>query len=411
MDKALYSDVAVTWLGATGCLVYFRFLWRQRQGSAFAFAALFLFGTMAALLGIRGFFWIYSEPPGLGCAVFAAATLLPIAVTLFTEHLLRRHHSLPLKLIALGVSAIFFCINLIVPLAASLSLLIVFLAGLLLVLACNGWLLLKQAQSDLTQNEAQLAIGAALAALFALPLVATDFREELGLPVRLGALGPLILVYVLLHLSSLSATAVGTLSRLLTVLASAGILSLMFGIVTADVAPTLEHAWMNGLPLALAWMLLAAIVIQTRTLTTEERSQNFLRWLLLARLDSVEGMLASLKKLPLTAEHVILREKELAHYKLAQLFALAEPRREPLRINEARAWVKSAHAQKLDGAEQLVDLLERHEMSHALMIAQEPPLIVLLNLPHGANLPLAEVRAGVIQKIARRLVIGATHAD
>ena len=50
-------------------------------------------------------------------------------------------------------------------------------------------------------------------------------------------------------------------------------------------------------------------------------------------------------------------------------------------------------------------------MNHALMISQEPPLIVLLNLPHGANLLLAEIRAGVIQKIARRLAIGATDAD
>ena len=158
-------------------------------------------------------------------------------------------------------------------------------------------------------------------------------------------------------------------------------------------------------------MLLAAAVIQTRLLISEARSQNFLRWLLHARLDSVDGLLGSLKKLPLTAEHTVLRAQELAHYNVDQLFALAGSRREPLNLNEARTWVKAEQAHKLDAAEQLIDLLERHEMTHALLITREPPLIVLLNLPQGANTAVGEIRAGVIQRIARRITSDTGHAD
>lgn len=385
-------------------MVYFHFLWQQRQGSAFAQAALFLFGTTAALLGVRGFFWLFGEPAALGRLVFAAATLLPIAVSIFSEHLLRRHHPLALKLGALAVSSVFFIVNLMLDLPGNLPLLIIFLAGFLLVLASNGWLLLTQSHTQLSRNESQLARSAALAAVFALPLIVTDFREELDyMPVRLGALGPLILIYVLLHLTSASGAVANMLSRLLVLVASAGVLSLMFGVVTVGMGSNLASAWLHGMPVATAWMLLAAAVIQTRLLISEARSQNFLRWLLHARLDSVDGLLGSLKKLPLTAEHTVLRAQELMHYNVDQLFALAGSRREPLNLNEARTWVKAEQAHKLDAAEQLIDLLERHEMTHALLITREPPLIVLLNLPQGANTAVGEIRAGVIQRIARRI--------
>ena len=411
MADPIFSDVAVTWLGAVGCAVYLHFLWQQRQGSALAQASLFLFALLAALFGIRGFFWLSERSAGLGRLVFAAATLLPIAVSLFAEQLLRRHHPLALKLASLVVSAFFFAINLAFDLPGNLPLLVVFLACLLSVLAWNGWLLLVQSGSELSRHEAQLARGAALAAVFSLPLVATDFREELGnVPVRLGALGPLILIHVMLHLSPGPRAAVRALARLAAVLAGACVLSLVFGLVTVGMGEGLLGAWLRGLPVAAAWVLLAAILVHSRLLLAEGHSQNFLRWLLHARLDGIEGLLNSLRKLPLTEEHIVLRPGDLAAYDVDKLFTLAGVRREPLSLSEARTWVKGQSAGKLDAAEQLVDLLERHEMTHVLMVSQAPPLLILLNMPQGANLVAGEIRAGVIQRIARRIAREGQHA-
>ena len=101
MTSALASDITITWLGAIGVGLYFNFLWRRQESGSSARAALFLAGVLTTMLAVRGFFWIWSGPV-LGRLVFAAATLLPIAITLFTEQLLRRHHPRWLKLLALA---------------------------------------------------------------------------------------------------------------------------------------------------------------------------------------------------------------------------------------------------------------------------------------------------------------------
>ncbi len=404
MADPLLSDVAVTWLGAAGCLFYARFLWLSRHEGALARAGLALFALLASLLLVRGFYWLAPASAALARLVFAVATLLPLVVTIYAEHLLRRHHPLPLKLAALGVTLTFFTINLVQPLAGSLVLLVAFLLALLAILGANGWLLVRTAGAGLSLHEAQLARGAAIAALCAVPLVTTDFREEIGhVPLRMGALGPLVLVHVLLHLAPERHAAARELLRLALVVVAAATLALVFALVTVGTGAALPQAWIGAGPVATAWVLLATILVRTRQLQAETHGQNFLRWLLHARMDHVDGLLASLRRLPLTQEHVTLRAADLAGYDLARLLGAVDGRREPLGRPEALAWARGGHADRQDAGEQWADLMDRHGMTHALIVSQAPPLVILLNLPQGAGLQAAELRAGIIQRIARRI--------
>jgi hypothetical protein len=324
---------------------------------------------------------------------------------------LRRHHPFLVKAGALLCSAVFFCINLIVDLASTPPLLIEFLLCLLVILGANGWLLLTDSSADLTQNEVRLARAISLAAACSLPLAITDFRQELGgIPFRLGAIAPLLMIYVLLHLHSATETIVQLVARLTTTLFGAAVLALMFGLVNAGFGGQLVSKWLHGLPIAAAWMLTVAIFMQTRTLALETRSQNFLRWLLHVRLDSLDGLIDSLKKLPLTAEHIVLRSDDLAGYDIEKIFALAKACRTALNLGEARTWLGGGEVSRLDVAEQLVDLFERHEMTHALCVTSEAPIMILLKLPQGAGMASGESRVGVIQRLARRIVNGAGHA-
>ena len=59
-------------------------------------------------------------------------------------------------------------------------------------------------------------------------------------------------------------------------------------------------------------MLLTAIVVRIESMSAESPGNVFLRWLLIARLDSSEGFLRSLRKLPQTEEHLVLTATELA---------------------------------------------------------------------------------------------------
>jgi len=400
------SDVAVTWLGAAGCALYFRHAWSGREGSAAARTAAFLFGVLAVLLALRGVYWLHDDPV-LARLVFCAATLLPLAVTLFVEHVLRRHHPLWLKALALGVTAAFFLANLVAPLAANAALLEVFLAGLVVVLIGNGWELVRRGETDLAANERRRARALVVAALAAAPLVATDFRETLGFPpLRLGALGALLLCFVLLHFSSSGGVLAGLALRLGAVLAAGGALAAAFALTNHGFGGAAAWATLWTLPVALGWVLLTVVFLAIRRVETETARASFLRWLLHARLDSLEGFLSSLRRLPFARDHVTLRAADLAPYRVDGLLALAHDRREPLSLPEARAWLGGGDPARVEAAEQLVDLFERHGMTHALFVAEDPPAVVLLNLPPGPEAALAEVRAGVIQRLARRLLRG-----
>jgi hypothetical protein len=152
---------------------------------------------------------------------------------------------------------------------------------------------------------------------------------------------------------------------------------------------------------AAAWVLVSAIVNRMMALHAESRAGSFLRWLLHARLESLDGFLVSLRRLSLAADYVALRADDLRAYRVDRLFELPEAKRGPLSVALARSWIRDE--QHLDEAEQLVDLFTRHQMTHALLVSVEPPLVILLQLPQATDRFIGEVRAGVIQRIARRL--------
>ncbi|AQV94198.1 hypothetical protein BJN34_09895 [Cupriavidus necator] len=401
MIDALASDVAVTWLGAVGCGLYLHFLWSRREAGAGT--GLFLFGVLTALLAVRGFSWLFGGTL-LAQLVFAAATLLPIAMTLFAEYLVRRHHPLWLKLLALGVSVAFFAINVFTDLSRDTPLLLAFLGCFAVVTASNGWFLLWLRDAELSDNEERLARAVVLVVALAVPLAATDFREELRhVPVRLGALGALAFVYVFVNLSESQRVVRGLLVHIVVALLFAILLASVMALASRGPGPGFAEAGLRGMPVAIAWVLLTAIFVRIRAVSLAGDGNAFLRWLLHARLDTPEGFLHSLRRLPQTADHVVLGNAELAGYALDALFDMAGKRREPVSIGEARAWAKIREGDRVEAAEQLVDLLERHEMTHALLIARQPAQVVLLNLPQGANAAIGELRAAVILRLARHL--------
>lgn len=410
-DAALASDLAVTWLGAIGTGLYLRFLWRRPAALRAARPALFLFLVLTVLLAVRGFYWWWGGP-WLGRAVFGAATLLPIAMTLFTEHLLRRHHPRWLKLFALGTSVGFGLLNLFADLAGDERWLLAFMSALVATLACNAWFLLRAGADDLARNERWRVRLVVAAAALSMALAVTDFRQEVPMfPLRLGALGPLLLTGVLLNQSYAGGWLRAVVLRPLFALACAVTLAAAFALTVVGPGDAFPATALRALPLALAWILLTVIVVRQRALSAASPANRFLDWLLHAPLDSAPAFVAALRELPQTSEHYLLGADELQGYALEQWFGDAAADHAPLSLAEARTRARSGDAATLDAAEQAVDLLEKHQMTHALLVSRTPPLIVLLNLPEGADAASGQLRAAVIQRLARRLAqAGPRHA-
>jgi uncharacterized protein YhhL (DUF1145 family) len=399
MADALASDVAVTWIAALACVPYLRFLWRA-EAPAGGRAALALVALLGLLLALRGFDWL-DLAPWLGGLTFAVATWLPLATTIFCERLLRRHHPLWLKVLALGVSVGFFVFNLVAPLAQQQTWTIAFAGAFAVVMACNALLLLRANDADLGVERRRLARVLVLVALIAAPLLVSDFRTLLGWPpVRLGSLAAMLFIHVMLAAEarlSLLRELVGRLfAWTVQGLALAGVFAWVMGFQEEDLWRHALAAW----PVAIALLMLAAIVVSSRALSVASAEGQFLRWLRAAPLADLDRLLDALGDYLPMRQHVRLQGSDLKDYDLAVLWRLADA---PVSLARARAAAASSDPAIAEAGEQWCDLLERHDMNHALALRAEPALVVLVELAASSTGSIAHLRAAVVQQIGRSL--------
>lgn len=399
--ESIATDVSITWLGATGC-GYFLWLLRRRDDRHANKALAFLVALLGVLLAVRGFAW-WLQPDWLIDLVQVIASLLPLAITLFCEQVLRRHHPLWLKGLALATTVVFVVVNLFGFGIEPTMRLYAFMGCLAVVVAANGGYLLAAGQGELAAGEVRLARALVLVALLSVPLLLSDFRTlHQQWPVRMGALAALLFVHVMLSAGAQQITRLPW--RVLGWLLTATVLAAVFTVVAGgDRATMAVHFW-RLLPVACAWTMLAAIIVLGRAMAAGHHINDFLRWLGRAPTTSLEALLGGLRDYPPTQDHLALADADLAGYELDQLWsALDEANHVPVSLAWARARTGDSDADVRDAAEQWLDLLQRHEMTHALPVSRRRPLIVLLNLPVAASGSVAELRAGVILRLARAL--------
>ncbi|HEU4451742.1 MAG TPA: hypothetical protein VFR81_01745, partial [Longimicrobium sp.] len=271
---AVAIDVLVTWIGALGAASYLLHILRNPSRSALERRAVVLLGVLTVLLLVRGFAWMADPDMRLKRLTFAAATLLPLAMALFVEGLLRRHLPRPAKLLAAGGSALFFALNLAPDGVRAPAFSRAFPALLLLTMAVLGYFLLSRRRETLSPAENRLVSGCLLAVGVGLPLAASDFRLELGFPPqRWGAVGVLLFVYTLAHLARLPARAVAR------DLGWLGVQALLLTAMGALLSPRPAAVWPHALPLAAATVLLFALWERLRNAGALQARDGLLRWL------------------------------------------------------------------------------------------------------------------------------------
>ena len=393
---AVAIDVLVTWLGALGAASYLVHILRDPSRSPLERRAVVLLGVLTLLLLVRGFGWTETADPRIDRVTFAAATLLPLAMALFVEGLLRRHLPRPAKLLAAGGSAFFFAVNLGPARLREPVLYGAFPVLLLAVMALLGYFLLSRRRDTLSPAENRLVSGCLVATLAGLPLAASDFRLELGFPPqRWGAVGVLLFVYTLVHLARLPERAGWRLRELGWLALQALLLSGM----AALLSPRPGAAWAHVLPPAAAVALLFAIWERLRSAGAMQAQEGLLRWLANAPAGSLDALAAWLRRYPLTEQHLILGPEDLRAYRpesLARLFGDSHT------CSGARFRQLGPHAPReaQEAAEQMADILERHEMTHACLLSAHPLRLLLVNLPEISGNRDAELEMEVIQRQA-----------
>jgi len=309
----------------------------ERRISYLAIAMMFMFF-------MRSWFWVNNSYLIERIALIPVVTI-PFLVLIATEGLMRRHAPFVMKcLTAMNFIAVF--------------------------LFCLIWILTRKA-SDLTASENRSAT------VFALTLVSvslvglTDFPEIVVTPVRLGAVGVLIVAYILVLANSrpFSFRLVGLeiITILIAVVMSAWVSIAVLGV------NNLEQAIVLGA--VLFSLLLTAVIIDTLSVF-------------------LSGALA-VKMTPYSA---ILGPKDLSDYNISNLVE-AYQFTPVISVKMLREQLCS----KLPKAacEQIEDILNRHQASHSFMASISPPLIVV-----SAAQPFGDEREfstylSLVSKIAR----------
>ena len=395
-------DVLVTWVGAVTLARYLVVIRRRRERSPLERRATFLIGVFAALCLLRGFSWLRPDARWLGVLMLVPATLLPLAMTLFAEGLLRRHMERWVKTLAVVLTTTAFLTNLGSGIMGADDVLAnyVLVAAHLVMMSVLGVALIGRDRQSLSRAENGLVQACVLVTVVGLPLAVTDFRFLLGFPpVRLGTLAILLFCYTLVRRPDEHAQMAMWVRDVGGVLLRAAMVCFVLLLATRRAPPELV------IPLfVLATALVLAFSINDRLarVSAHRNGTALLRWLARPSVTTLRGFARELHHLPLTADALLLEEADLAPYDhdaLRAALAGARPVRSLAQLRADRtagSAVDHRHPLAARGADELTDLLERSEMTHVALLSVAPLCLLLANVPElpgteDAELALAAV--------------------
>lgn len=402
MADTIVTDVALTWIAAVGCALYWWML--RRAGKRGGAPQRFLIGVLACLLTVRGFDWLFGVD-ALDRATLVFAALLPLAVTLFAERVLRRHHPLWFKLVSLAATLALLFGSLLTPLLHDVRFVLAFACCSAFVVFVNGIFLLIRRRASLSQGENALADVLLLLAPISVGLVLTDFHLLAAVtPLRLGSIAALLLVYSMLGTAVESVRAATWAWRCVSLLGAALVLAVVIaqavpGATGVVAWPRIERAW----PVAYAWILLTAVVVKRNELSADRAATDFMQWLARAPLRTATAFVADLKAQAGAHTHVSLGAQDLREYSVATLQRLCSAEHPVVSLDRARQVQRAPGDLLADAAEQWIDLLERTEMTHGFIVSHEPAQALLLNVPASALPDRVERQLRVTAHICQQL--------
>ena len=390
-NPGLVADSIVDLCGALGLAVAMATLRRRDPRGALARRFLVAMGLVAALFLLRALGW-WSGSVLLGRLALACAALFPLGALIVTEGMLRRHAPRPVKIAVLAGSLLLVLASLL-DLDDPGQIYDLALAGFqILTIAFCGILLFRRDQTALTASENTSVWRLGLCAFLILPFALSDFRELLpGMPVRLGGVGALLLVSILL----VAGGAAPARRQRVAMLSLRVVAALLLGFAAALVTPDagLAHA-ARLCAVALAGVLAIALAVDALSSAFDAEAPGILDSLARSRSGTREAMIAQLAAHPLFTSARRLDEAALADYDPAIL----RPALQGIGVLHAsgRGWPWPATD---PAAERLAALMAAHAASHLLVLGEAPLDLLLVTVPVVSADPATETALALVRRL------------
>jgi hypothetical protein len=272
--------------------------------------------------------------------------------------------------------------------AYALSLSLFQLAGFI---GC-AWLLASRDRASLMASENRSIGRLAAGALIVIPFVITDFRTLFpDIPVRLGALGALLTVTVILIAGGGAETRRHGLALMALRLGSAALL----GIAAAFIAGDVDAAQIARFcAVAVAGVLTIALMTDTLRALFEAQEPGVLNAAALSRASTRDELIAELARHPIFEHARRYRETEIVTYDpplLREFFAT----RRVLRRSDT-PWGFSPED---PAVERVLSLIAANSATHVIVLSHDPVDLIVLAVPVTAADPATETALALVRRL------------
>ncbi|MCP3473009.1 hypothetical protein NLM33_22075 [Bradyrhizobium sp. CCGUVB1N3] len=391
MSSAVIANAIVNLSGAIGLVVAMLALHRRDARSLLTQRLLVALGIVALLFLMRATAWLTGSSLIDDLSAIPAAAV-PFGALIVTEGMLRRHAPRAIKIaviagvIVLGFGGAFGLGHFDMPYAIAL---VLFQLG---GFAACASLLATRDRHSLMASENRSIDRMTIGAVIVLPFIVTDFHALMpNMPVRLGALGALLVVTaVLIAGASSEARWHGVL---LTVLRLAS--STLLGLAAAFVAPDVEAAQVARFcAIAVSGVLTIGLMTDTLRAYLESRAPGVLSSVAISPATTRDQLITELLRHPLFESARRYREVDLAAYDPLLLRNRLATHR-VLRGSDA-PW---GHPPTDPAVERLVSLMAAGGATHLVVLSSDPVDILVLAVPVISADPATETAIALVQRI------------
>lgn len=394
----LIADSVVTLASLIGLALFAQVLRMQRPRTTVTNRFLFAIQVVAALLAIRLVQWL-TGVDWIGRLTFAVAGLVPLAMLLVAEALLRRHAPLALKVWAAG-GAVFFALVAVVARADHGLLALISLAVFQVIafVALTIFVVGRDRQS-LSIAENTMIDRLSLSLVLIVPLAMTDFRTPLlDLPVRLSGIAILAVCWLGLTLRRSDAAQ----SEVISVTAALAVGLVFASLCIMELAALDARTTVQVMALVVSVGLLALIFNQTRLIRREDKVGRVIDVLADTTLTKHDVFLEALQTRALTSGALILHTDGLGDFDAAFEEHFTH---QTLVSSEGLEQIENPQL-----AEQFAWFFRKFEASHVMLVSKKPFRVMALNVPTLAQSRQLEQELRIAQRIATLLAErGASH--
>ena len=350
----------------------------------------FLFGVRMTMVLFAGrALMILTGIEAFRILVLFAAAVIPLAVLILTEGLLRRHAP-PLVKAVIGVGAVLFAVlSLWYSDSIDPARLYALLGFQLLGFVLSGWLIVARDRAALSAGENAMVVRLGLSLILLIPLAAGDFLLlAIGLPIQFSALGVLILCWLAIGLGRTYLGHRATMVNLAVMVGAAVIVGGMLGFF----AQHGRDGFLLTIAAVMTTVFVVAILTDARALRLEEQSLGLLRQLATARTDDPMTFLRDLQDHPRVEGAVVVSAASLEGLQddvLDAIFAAAPVLRR----------VDPPHLGPV-ADDHIAYLFARYSATHILVAVPHPRVLVALSMPSLGASPSAELELQVVQRMA-----------